>query len=371
MTQASITGLLKREAVFFAASAAAIVTSIFVRPDVRAIDAGVILTLFCLMLVNQGFEDSGLIDRIASAVIRRARSEASVALTMTLTTGLLAMLVTNDVALLAVVPLSVRIGRRCGMDPFRIVTFEALAANIGSSLTPFGNPQNLYLFSYFKADTAGFFAASFTFPLAGMAVLALMTLTLSREKVHVEADTAEIRSMPDLAARIILFAAVILSVLHILDRLAVAAVLVLYFLIRARKLFFRVDYFLLATFAAFFIFVDNLTRIPALKETLTRAADGDARIFLLAAGLSQAISNVPAAIILSPFAAHLKPLLLGVSVGGMGTLIASLANLIAYRIYAADRPPARMLRYFLKVNAALLLLFTAAYSVLFFYGTIF
>ncbi|MHB8962058.1 MAG: SLC13 family permease [Saccharofermentanales bacterium] len=350
-----------KEVVFLVAFAAAVVTSFFVRPDIRSIDLDVILALFTLMLISKGFEQLKVYDFLALKVIGLAGRETSMAFLMSGFTALISMFVTNDVALLTVVPITLMIGKRCDLDPYRIVTFEILAANIGSSLTPFGNPQNIYIYNCLSPGFAQFVQTSAIFVVPGMILLSLSSLFLSKKRYQLSQDDFHLENRKEIAAMAMLFGAAMIGALGVFEIWIVALIASVYFLVFYRHQLLRIDYFLLLTFVAFFIFVDNLSRIGNISSTIGTLMSGSSRVFAVSALLSQIISNVPAAIILGPFAEDFRPLLLGVSVGGMGTLVASLANLIAFRLYSAQYPSGKFLRFFHIMNFGFLLIFSTAF----------
>lgn len=356
---------LRKEIVFTTALSAAVITSFIVPPDIRSIDLDVILVLFSLMLVSKGLEQLRVYDRLAAWTTKFADSESAMALVMVWFTAIVSMFITNDVALLTVVPVTLMIGRKTGLDPYRVVTFEILAANIGSSLTPFGNPQNIYIFNCLVDDPGDFMKTSLLFVLPGMLILTVLTLFLSKEKLVFDTDKIATGSKLAVGATVVLFAAVLASSLKLFDIKVAAVVVFIFFLIYDRKLILKIDYFLLMTFGAFFIFVDNLSRIPAVSQILRSVTGSSANVFLAGAGLSQIISNVPAAMVLGPFTWDFRPLLIGVSAGGLGTLVASLANLIAYKLYSAQYPSGRMLKYFTMTNLVLLLISVFAFYMYF------
>jgi Na+/H+ antiporter NhaD/arsenite permease-like protein len=268
------------------------------------------------------------------------------------------MLITNDVALLTFVPFAVVV---LGMadrkkELVHIVVLQTVAANLGSMLTPVGNPQNLYLYSYYDLSPVDFLRV--TFPVCALSLLLITAACLffDRSQLNVflgEEPGLDKRSLWLYLALFILCLAVVLRLVSWPVMLcAVIAVL----LILDRKTLLRADFMLLLTFVAFFIFAGHLARIEAVSSLLRRRLAG--REYLVSVLSSQVISNVPAALLLSGFTDQSRALLLGVNVGGLGTPIASLASLISMKLYSHSEHASigRFLIEFLAVNLALILL---------------
>ncbi len=354
-----IRNILQEEIVFTISALLAVVTSLFVTPSIEAVDLKVIFSLFDLMLISLAFESYGLLDGIAVNILSRVRSERHIGLVMIFTTAGLGMLMTNDVALLTVVPVTVTMAKKAGFDPMRIVVLETAAANIGSSLTPFGNPQNLYLYNYFHMDTREFFMIIGPFVAAGMLALLLNNLGNSNAPMDVELEKIPLKHKGRILHYGFLFVLVILSVLRQADYRIITIAVIVSAIALDRRLVKKVDYYLLGTFVSFFILVDNVTRLDAVNAFARSFLDSPLRVFGISALLSQVISNVPAAILVSGFTPLYQELLLGVSVGGLGTLVASLANLISYKVYCKSYPGKQYRICFHRMNAALFVILSA------------
>lgn len=350
---------LAREALPAGAIVLAAASMALVPPDAAYLsyfDFRVLALLFCLMAVVAGSARAGLFDALSAALLDRSASRRRVEALLVGACYLASMLVTNDVALLAFVPLT--LGVLQFASPARlafVVSLEAVAANLGSMLTPVGNPQNLYLYTYYGMDLGPFLAA--LAPYSALALGLLGLAVLAGRDAFLEVDA---RPRPALAHRgrlllhAVLFAVCLLAVLRLVPVRACFAAVLAGLLAFDRRALLGVDYGLLATFAAFFVFVGNLARVPAVEAAARSLVQG--RELLAGAAASQLISNVPAAILLSGFTRNARGLLLGVDLGGLGTLVASLASLIAFRLYAR-RPGARPLLFlgiFTAVNLAFL-----------------
>lgn len=356
-----VTSLTAKEPFLLITLLLTVILSFFSRPHLSAVRWNVITTLFSLMLVCQAFDKCQLLRSLAGLAVGTFNTPRKLGFAMILTTGMLAMFMTNDVALLTVVPLTMIMAKVSDTDPYMLVILETISANIFSALTPFGNPQNLYLYSYFKISPAEFFETMVPFCLFGAVLLGLANLLFNKGKSYRVPDLKfEILDRRLLIGALAAFIINILSVLRIVDYRISFAATVLVFLFLAPKLIAKVDYFLLITFVLFFLFTDSITGIPFVKTFLGGVLNSKSAVLLLSVGLSQIISNVPAAVVISGFTAHYKELLYGVSAGGLGTLVASLASLISYKLYAHQYQSRRYLVVFTLLNFGILILLIAA-----------
>lgn len=347
----------KAEGMLLIALLAALVSMLFVPLDagyLSYLDPRVLCLLFALMAVVQGFESCGLFRLLSIRLLTGRRPLPLLVLLFSLLPFFLAMLVTNDVALIACVPFTLLLLRQAGESrlAIRVCVLQTLAANLGSMVTPVGNPQNLYLYSYYSLSAGEFFAVVLPLALVSLVFVSLGALLLSpRRTVEIAPGARETIPKRRLLVYGLLFFLCLLSVFRLLHYAIAAGAVLLYQLTCDRLALRKADYCLLLTFACFFVFSGNLGRIApvrALLETLL------CRSTLLCSVLaSQCISNVPAAILLSGFTSDWNGLLAGVNIGGLGTPIASLASLISLKYYLRE-PGARIGRY--------LLLFTAANS---------
>ncbi|NLG52772.1 MAG: anion transporter [Clostridiales bacterium] len=350
--------------VFAVATILAAVTCFFVKPSIHAIDTKVIFSLLNLMLISLAFEEHKLLDGISVYILSKVRSEKNIGLVMILTTAVLGMLLTNDVALLTVVPVTITMARKAGFDPFKVIVLETAAANIGSSLTPFGNPQNLYLYNFFGIDTKEFFAVIAPFVIAGMNALILINTRSPNKSMDINLSKVSLKNAKRIAYYAVLFVLVVLSVLRLLDYRIITPIVVVSVMILDLRLIKKADYYLLGTFVSFFIFIDNVTRLETVNTFAGSILNSPAKVFSVSALLSQIISNVPAAILVSGFTGFYRELLLGVSVGGLGTLIASLANLISYKIYCKSFDTKKYNAYFHKLNFSLFIVLSVLILIL-------
>jgi Na+/H+ antiporter NhaD/arsenite permease-like protein len=362
-----VTFRLKAEPFFLITLIATLALSLVSRPHFRAISWNVIALLFSQMLVCGAFEECSLLQSLASWFIGVFKTPKRLGLVMVLFTGVLAMFITNDIALFTVVPLTLSMSKLTGRGPHLLVILETISANIFSALTPFGNPQNLFLFTYFKIPAAEFFADILPFGLIGaMLLLAAVPLLCRGDCFNAEKRRFFISRPKLLGGALVSFCVNILAVMRVVDYKIALGVSVVIFLILAPKLFGNIDYVLLLTFVLFFLFTDALTAVPAVRQLFGGLLSSKLSVLIGSAALSQIISNVPAAVMLSGFTAHTRELLTGVSAGGLGTLVASLASLISYKLYIKEYQSEKhaYLKAFFLLNAVFLVLILTALTVI-------
>ena len=361
----AILRFLKKEPVLVISAAAALVSCVLVPPDAAYlgyIDFRTLALLYALMAVVAGLGKAGAFAHLAHLLCTRAKTARGMGLLLVAMSFFSAMLITNDVALLTFVPFAVVLLGMTGrqQDLILIVVLQTVAANLGSMLTPVGNPQNLYLYSYYDLGPAAFFRITAPVWLLALALTALLTLLLPRAALHVELGEAPGVERKKLWLYLALFAVCLLSVFRVLPWPAMLLIVVAALGILDRKMLLSADFLLLLTFVAFFVFAGNLARLEAVDALLRQLLAG--REYLTALLASQVISNVPAALLLSGFTENARELLLGVDIGGLGTPIASLASLISLKLYLARREarPGRYLLVFTLVNLALLAVLSLA-----------
>lgn len=343
---------LYEEILFFILMVLLGISMFFRIPSIDSIDWRVIAALWNLMAVAVALENEYFLDYVASQISMRFHNERSLAIALIVTSMGLSMFMTNDVALLTLVPITLLIGKLGGFNPFKLVALETVGANVGSSLTPFGNPQNIFLFNYFDMNLISFLGISTQFVLLAALALYLTAQGCSKDRIEFQLEKVNVKSKLKIAAYLGLFVIAILSILHILPWQGVTCVIFAAVLVLNRTLILQVDYFLLATFILFFLLVDNILAVGGLKDMVSGYLQNPVYAMWVSALSSQLISNVPSAIVFSPFVADVRPILLGVSLGGMGTLIASLANLISWKLYIKEYPKQEYFQYFTCINIA-------------------
>ena len=356
---------IKQQPVLVIAFLAALVTVFIIPPDsgyAGYCNRTVLIELFALMAAVAGFRSIGVFDSVSGFLIRRAGDLRSLGRILLLLCFFSSMLVTNDVALITFVPLTLMLYRNISNERSRIMTIvlETAAANLGSMMTPVGNPQNLYLYDEYSLTAATFIGTMLPVGIVGLICLLGLTMLIPKEVCEAP-DTDKVKMQyPKAFAFAAVFLLCLLCVFRVVpDHICLIAA-VLAALIFDRSLLMKVDYALLATFVCFFVFVGNIARIEAVSSFFSRILSG--REIIVGAGLSQIISNVPAAVMLSEFTENGRELMLGVDIGGFGTLIASLASLISFQIYRQDKTAktGMYFRAFTAVNAGMLVVMLAA-----------
>ena len=362
----TVSNILKKEAVLVASLIAASLTAIFVPPTVEYfsyIDYKVLMCLFCLMVVVAGLKKIKLFEATASVVALKSSNIRKLSMGIILLTYISAMFITNDVALITLVPFTIVVLDKVNENRYAIlvIVLQTIAANIGSSLTPVGNPQNLFLFSYYHLGLGEFMILLAPIVFLGGILLALSTLFIEKKPIKVisEMNTNSVNNK-FLIIYCMLFVLAILAVFNIVPFILAGVILVLVVAIIDKKLFVQIDYSLLITFIGFFIFVGNVSKIHIIEKFLSELLKNGE--FFISVVTSQIISNVPAAVLLSGFTENYKELLLGVNVGGMGTLIASLASVISYKIYTNVHPRLshRYIKIFTGFNIVFLIVLSLA-----------
>lgn len=349
---------LRREAILCLAVFLACVSSLFQAPRLAYIDFDVLCVLLSLMLVVAGLKQVRFLDYVAVELLNRCVSRRQLTLALVGITYVSSMFVTNDVALLTFVPLALVIGKTLQLDMERIIILQTLAANLGSMLTPPGNPQNLFLYAHYNYSAGRFFCVM---ALPCLLSLAYIGVLISRRSDAPLTLTLPSLPRPERRTTLVLLALLLVNiaaVLHVLPKLWALGVTLAAVLLLNRRLLLAADYSLLLTFIGFFIFIGNIshTSIAAyLQSSLLGTATGT---YLAALLSSQFISNVPAAMLLAGLTQEADALLLGVNIGGLGTMIASMASVISYKLFVAEQPTlaGRYLRTFLYYNFAGLLL---------------
>lgn len=349
---------LRREAILCLAVFLACASSLFQAPRLAYIDFDVLCVLLSLMLVVAGLKQVRFLDYVAVELLNRCVSRRQLTLALVGITYVSSMFVTNDVALLTFVPLALVIGKTLQLDMERIIILQTLAANLGSMLTPPGNPQNLFLYAHYNYSAGRFFCV--------MALPCLLSLAYIGVLIFRRTDAPLTLTLPSLPrperrTTLVLLALLLVNiaaVLHVLPKLWALGLTLAAVLLLNRRLLLAADYSLLLTFIGFFIFIGNIshTSIAAyLQSSLLGTAAGT---YLAALLSSQFISNVPAAMLLAGLTQEADALLLGVNIGGLGTMIASMASVISYKLFVAEQPTlaGRYLRTFLYYNFAGLLL---------------
>ena len=384
---------IKKETVLSIAVVLAVISVFFVVPDreyISYIDFRTLAILFCLMSIVAGLRNIGVFDKLAERLLAKVHGIGGVTVILVCLCFFMSMFITNDVPLITFVPFAIIIMKKLNPDTdskwmLKVIVMQTIAANLGSMLTPLGNPQNLYLYGEAGIGIAEFLKIMLPYTVCAFALLmawiGLAFMVRKRKLSHdgkteikqnkgldSDEDKASTKRQKDplgasgskwgkkdaewiekFTAYLILFVISLLAVSHILPYGVPFALVFLYLLLRDRKILTQVDYSLLCIFIALFIFIGNLGRIPAFSQLLSDILTG--REVVTSVIASQVMSNVPAAILLSGFTDHIRELVIGTNLGGLGTLIASMASLISFK-YVAKEDRSFRGRYFVEFTVA-------------------
>ncbi|MBE5829594.1 MAG: citrate transporter [Butyrivibrio sp.] len=324
----------------------AIISAFFIRPDrtyISYIDFRSLGILWGLMVIIQGLKENSVFERIAIALLSKVQNGFELAVVLVFMCFIGSMLITNDVALITFVPLAIMILSSCKREDLMIpvVVLQTIAANLGSMLTPIGNPQNLYLYGLTGMKLSAFILTMLPYSLISAVLLfaCLFTLPGRKEKLSNTKEnsiTSRFGSKIQIIIYAVLFAVALLTVVRVIPWYVFAIIVLVVVGGMDFKILLRADYILLLTFIGFFIFTGNMGRIDYISDFLGTVLTG--REFAIGVILSQFISNVPATLMLSGFTTNYTALLVGVNVGGLGTLIASMASLISFKAYTKEFP---------------------------------
>jgi len=356
---AKIRSFIKQEIVLCIAFIAALISMFPVPIDKEYfgyIDMRTLALLYCLMVVVAGIRKAGTFSRMAHVLCSGCSNTRTLSVILVALSFFSAMFITNDVALLTFVPFAVAVLSLANQEGklIRVVVLQTVAANLGSMLTPVGNPQNIYIQSYYSLDSVDFLKITFPIWAASFVFGAILCFTVARDKLDFFLGEKPILRPGKLVVYSLLFVVCLLSVVRVLEWPYMLAIVVGVLLVYDRRTLIDADFMLLLTFVCFFVFSGNLARMDIVDRVLRSIMQG--REYLVSLAASQVISNVPAALLLSGFTDNSRQLLLGVNVGGLGTPIASLASLISLKLYShSDK--ANMGKYLLEftiVNVVLL-----------------
>lgn len=364
----------KKEIVLTISLVLAIVSAFFVPPDkgyVDYIDFRTLAILFCLMAVMAGLQKCGVFQAVAQALLQKVHHIRLAVFILVMLCFFSSMLITNDVALITFVPFTFLVLGMIGAEGLvvPVVVMQTVAANLGSMLTPIGNPQNLYLYGKAGLGLGEFVLLVLPYALLSFGLLALWCLIFrskGQSKVsYVPQEKVTLgQHKMSIAVYGVLFVVSLLTVAHVIEYYIALAVTVVAVLILDRSVLRKVDYALLATFVGFFIFIGNMGRIPAFNDLLSSVIVGNE--VPTAVLSSQVMSNVPAALLLSGFTERYDLLIVGTNLGGLGTIIASMASLISFKYIGRDYKHLRgkYFLYFTLTNVIFLAILLALWLVI-------
>ncbi|MBR6534618.1 MAG: citrate transporter [Clostridia bacterium] len=355
----SVLSFVKKEVVLSIAIIATIVTMFFVPIDKEYLgyfEYKTLVALFCMLAVVAGLKNTNVFELISKKLIGLFKTRRAVIYCLIYGTFFFDMIVANDMSLITFLPLTYIVLHSTGNDKYLAFTFimQTIAANMGGMITPYGNPQNLYLYSYYNIPTLEFFGVLLIQSITVAVLLFIGCLFIKNEKLSLKSEEKFEIKKKELIVYAILFVFVILSIFRVVPHLVTLAIVVVTVLIVDIKRFKYVDYALLATFCVFFIFSGNIARITVIKDFIANIVAENT----LVAGIvsCQFISNVPTAIFLSKFTENYRDLLVSVNIGSLGIIISSLASLITLKEYLKHQPKnfKKYMGLFTLINTAFL-----------------
>lgn len=364
----TVLGFVKKNTVMVIAFFAALFTTIIIRPDKEYLgyfDFRTLTCLFCVLAIVCALKNISFFYMLAHKIVKKFKTVRMCVLALVYITFIGSMLIANDMALLTFLPLGYFVLDASGMKRHMAFTFimQNIAANLGGMLTPFGNPQNLYLYSKFEIPTSEFMTIMAPPFVISVIIITVCCLFIPNDKIEVPDEELHVQPKRT-AIYLVLFALSIAIVFRGIPYFIGLIIIPLALLFLDKRALKMVDYPLLLTFVFFFIFAGNMARIDIVREFFSFLLGKSTLLFSILS--CQFISNVPSAILLSQFTNNYTDLLLGVNIGGVGTLIASLASLITLREYTSHNP-GKTLKYigqFSAVNFAFLAFLTFSMTVL-------
>ena len=336
--------LLQKETVLCISIILALLSCFFVPPShlyFSYVDWDTLAHLFSLMAVMKGLQKAGFFVCMANFLLKRITTTRTMLLILVFLPFVLSMVITNDVALITFVPFGLIVLRIAGQERLAApqAVLQTVAANLGSMLTPMGNPQNLYLYNKSGIRFEELCALMFPYVLVSGVCLALIIVFRKPVRISGVSLPVKLGSPTALLCCTAGFALCLLGIFKVIPPSIIVIVVVVFLLFKDRKLLLTIDYSLLGTFISFFIFIGNIANIESFQNFLASILTG--HVELAAVVTSQVTSNVPAALLLSGFTSQWKSLIIGCNFGGLGTLIASMASLISYKIVVKTYPEQR------------------------------
>lgn len=337
MNKNKLMSFFKKESVFIIACILAIISCFFVNPSYKYFDYinwETLIILFIMMIIVQVLYVSGIFDWLVFKLLNKVQNTRKLVFILVFLCFFTSIIITNDVALITFVPFAILTLKKADAEDLLIFTvvLQTIAANMGSMLLPIGSPHNIFMYSVSGISFISFICLLLPYVIVSFVFLVLLVFTVSSKEITVP----------------------------VVDNLANRNINInknnLF-----KKIFLGVDYFLLLTFVAFFILIGNLQNIPFICEICKKLVVGNE--LFLGILLSQIISNVPAGVMLSGFSTNYEAIIVGINIGGLGTLIASMANLISYKIFIKEFNDLKM-RYigiFSLLNVILLVILVFVY----------
>lgn len=326
---------IKNDAVLAISIILAMISCAFVLPSPKYfeyIDFQTLILLWCLMVIVEEVKSQGVFDVVSQLFLKYSKSIQGIVMLLVMMTFISSLFITNDVALITFVPLSLMIAQQLRLEKSvcLIITLMTIAANLGSMLSPLGNPQNLYLYTLSSMSFNHFI--QLVLPYGCVSVLLLIIIVKFKFKQHninLKMNNCYIEVNVQLIILLVLFMLCIFCVLGVVSHYILLMMVFVIMLWINKETLLSIDYSLLLTFVALFIFIGNLKQSIWLNDLMQHYLIGNEK--LISVVMSQIISNVPAAMLLSSYTTHIDALIIGTNLGGLGTMIASMASLISYK----------------------------------------
>ncbi|MGM0219936.1 SLC13 family permease [Enterococcus sp. AZ126] len=346
---------------FTSSSLIALISCLFGSFSLKSIDFKVIFCLFGLMLFVKNIEKLGILNYFAEKMIDFSSTTRSLIRNIVLLAFISSMILTNDVAILTLMPIYLTIIQKFTDMENKIAgaVLLIIAANLGSSFFPFGNPQNLFLFSYYSLSTATFFEWAFALLLSSVLFLLLSFLFIKKRPIAKQTDSIPRIDKKQTIILSLIGVFILLGVFNILPYFIVIPIATSILIIYDKEMLWQVDHKLLWTFIFFFVAVGNFSQVEIIAAFIKEQFTTNTHTFFGSILVSQIISNVPAAILIAPFTDRSQALFWGVNIGGLGTIVASLANLIGFKLFKEYYPKQSktFLLQFTLINLAFLICF--------------
>lgn len=346
-----------------------IVTSFWGLPRASYVDWHIIAIIFELMIVIAAFERYGVLSWISMKILSKTNNERSLSIAMCMLALFLAMFATNDVTILTIIPLVLLMKKHSKTPLYLQMTLVTICANLGSCLTPFGNPHNLYIYTHFNLSDAEFMRYSVPLFATSLVLIFVSLAFVKKTPITISKDDIPSLVQPKRMIPFVLLAGVVFVNLRVNDwrvdlTCAIIAALTAY--VFDPRLVFHINWNLIFTLFFIFIMIGNIAHMSFLQEGLTALVHTPMATYLSGLLLSQVISNVPITVLLSQFTSSPAALFFGVDIGGLGSPVASLANLITISLFDKQYPAEKkaFLRTFLGVNFASLLFMGTLFGVL-------
>ncbi len=369
-----ISSFVKEEIVLTIAVLLAVISMFFVTPDkdyIGYIDFHTLAILFCLMAVMGGLQSLGVFQWIAEKLLGKVKGSSKLVFILVLLCFFFSMFITNDVALITFVPFTFTVLKLAGEELKErllvpLVVMQTIAANMGCMLTPIGSPQNLYLYGYADFSLGEFLGIMLPYTTLSLVLLLIWAWIIGHKnnkslEISFEENTSLQGKGKSVGIYIVLFLLCLAAVVHMISDIWVLVLVTVVVFFLDKKVLCKVDYGLLITFIGFFVFIGNMGRIPAFCQLLQKLLEGQEVFTTVIA--CQIMSNVPAAILLSNFVSNIKELVIGANLGGLGTLIASMASVISFKYVVKEdgRKKGKYFIYFTCSNICFLIALVILY----------